>query len=172
MHLPQTLSSSCSASWLRTYLTNQYVILRYCSSNLCKWNCFYGDLPFFKIQVNHFMAQDEPFGAKIIPRYILWVRGLVPFWVLRHSFLSLTDCWWLYNIQLKTSSGVLFLPPSDAYVRTFLYLLDTLIKLYYTKLWKIKPRLWPRIEFFSSGGQESQRLCMIQQQPFIVTLLI
>ena len=25
-----------SASWLRTYLTNQYVILRYCSPNLCK----------------------------------------------------------------------------------------------------------------------------------------
>ena len=36
-------------------------------------------LPFFKIQVNPFMAQDEPFGAKIIPKYILWVRGLVPF---------------------------------------------------------------------------------------------
>ena len=29
--------------------------------------------------------------------------------------------------------GVLFLPPSDAYVRSFLYLLYTLIKLYYTK---------------------------------------
>ena len=36
-------------------------------------------------------------------------------------------------IQLKTSRGVLFLPPSDAYVRSFLYLLYTLIKLYYTK---------------------------------------
>ena len=40
---------------------------------------------------------------------------------------------WLYNIQLKTSREVLFLPPSDAYVRSFLYLLYTLIKLYYTK---------------------------------------
>ena len=118
---------------LRTYLTNQHVILRYCSSNLCKWNYLYGDLPFFKIQVNHFMAQDEAFGAKIIPKCILRVRGLVPFWVLRHSFLSLTDCWWLNNMQLKTSKGVLFLPPSDAYVRSFLYLLYTLIKLYYTK---------------------------------------
>ena len=115
----------------------------------------YGNLSFYKIQGNHFMAQEEPFGAKIIPKCTLWVRGLLPFWVLRHSFLSLTDCWWLYNIQLKTSRGVLFLPPSDAYVRTFLYLLDTLIKLYYTKLWKIKPRLWTLIEFFSSGGQES-----------------
>ena len=187
----------------------------------------YGDLPFFKIQVNHFMAQDEPFGAKIIPKCVLWGRGLVPFWVLRHSFLSLTNCgnptpvllpgkpldggarkaavhgvaegwtwlswgsdtterlhfhfslscigegngnplqysclenprdwgaWWAavygvaqsrtrlkwlsssssdyINIQLKTSRGVLFLPPSDAYARSFLYLLYTLIKLYYTK---------------------------------------
>ena len=31
-----------------------------------------------------------------------------------------------YNIQLKTSRGILFLPPSDAYVRSFLYLLYTL----------------------------------------------
>ena len=68
-----------STSWIRTYLTNQYVILRYCSPNLCKGNYLYGDLPFFKIQVNHFMAHDEPFGAKIIPKCILWVRGLVPF---------------------------------------------------------------------------------------------
>ena len=29
----------------------------------------------------------------------------------------------------NTSKGVLFLPPSDAYVRSFLYLLYTLIKL-------------------------------------------
>ena len=81
-----------SAFWLRTYLTNQYVILRYCSSNLCEWNYLYGDLPSFKVQANHFIAQDEPFGAKTIPKYVLWVRGLLPFWVLRHSFLSLTDC--------------------------------------------------------------------------------
>ena len=34
--------------------------------------------------------------------------------------------------------GVLFLPPSDAYVRSFLYLLYTLIKLYYTHTQKKK----------------------------------
>ena len=28
--------------------------------NLCKWNYLYGGLPFFKIQVNYFMAQDYP----------------------------------------------------------------------------------------------------------------
>ena len=32
----------------------------------------------------------------------------------------------------NTSKGVLFLPSSDVYVRSFLYLLYTLIKLYYT----------------------------------------
>ena len=130
---PNSVFKSVPPFGLRTYLINQYIILRYCSSNLCKWNYLCGDLPFFKIQVNHFMVQDEPFGAKIIPKYILWVRGLVPFWVLRHSFLLLTDCQGLYNIQLKTSRGVLFLPPSDAYVWSFLYLLYTLIKLDYTK---------------------------------------
>ena len=56
-----------------------WTILWYCFSNLCKWHYLYGALPFFKIQVNSFMAQDKPFGAKIIPKYILWVRGLVPF---------------------------------------------------------------------------------------------
>ena len=68
-----------SAKWLRTYLTNQYVILRYCSPNLCKRNYLYGNLPFYKIQVNCFMVWDESSGVKIIPKCILWMRGLVPF---------------------------------------------------------------------------------------------
>ena len=118
---------------LRTYLINQYVTLRYCSSNLCKWNYLYGALPFFKIQVNPFMAPNEPFGAKIIPKYILWVRGLVPFWVLRHSFLSLTNCGDYITSSWRLTGGALFLPPFDAYVRSFLSLLYTLIKLCYTK---------------------------------------
>ena len=41
--------------------------------------------------------------------------------------------WRVYNFIANTSKGVFFLPPSDAYVRSFLYLLYTLIKLYYTK---------------------------------------
>ena len=114
-------------------VTQSQTRLKRLSSNLCKWNYLYGNLPFYKIQVNHFMARDESPGAKIIPKCILWMGGLVPFWVLRHSFISLTDCLWLYNIQLNTSRGVLFLPPSDAYVRSSLYLLYTSIKLYYTK---------------------------------------
>ena len=41
--------------------------------------------------------------------------------------------WRVYNSIANTSKGVLFLSPSDAYVRSFLYLRYTLIKLYYTK---------------------------------------
>ena len=41
--------------------------------------------------------------------------------------------WSIYNFIAATNKWVLFLSPSDAYVRSFLYLLDTLIKLYYTK---------------------------------------
>ena len=41
--------------------------------------------------------------------------------------------WRVYNSTANTSKGVLFLPPSDAYVRSFLYVLYTLIELYYTK---------------------------------------
>ena len=41
--------------------------------------------------------------------------------------------WRVYNFIANTNKRVLFLPPSDAYVRSFPYLLYTLIKLYYTK---------------------------------------
>ena len=39
----------------------------------------------------------------------------------------------VYNSMANTSKRVLFLPPSDVYVRSFVYLLYTLIKHYYTK---------------------------------------
>ena len=41
--------------------------------------------------------------------------------------------WRVYNSIANTSKWVLFLPPSNVYARNFLYLLYTLIKLYYTK---------------------------------------
>ena len=52
-------------------LDKPYVILRHCSPDLYKQNYLYGNLPFFKIQVTHFMARDESSGAKIIPKCIL-----------------------------------------------------------------------------------------------------
>ena len=116
--VPQTLSSS-TAKWLRTYLTNLYVI--------------YSDIVPI-IYVNEIICVVICHSTRF-KSIVSWpgMNYLVPFWVLRHSFLSLADCLWLYNIQLKTSRGVLFLPPYDACVRSFLYLLYTLIKLYYTK---------------------------------------
>ena len=40
--------------------------------------------------------------------------------------------WRVYNSIANTSKGGTLLSPSDAYVRSFLYLVYTLIKLYYT----------------------------------------
>ena len=37
-----------------------------------------GNLPLFKIHVNHFMAQDDLPGANVISKCMLWLRGLVP----------------------------------------------------------------------------------------------
>ena len=76
--------------------------------------------------------------------------------------------WRVYNFIANSSKGVLFLPPSDVYVRSFLYLLYPLIKLYYTKALSDQASSLPRIEFFSSRGQESQHLCMVQQQTFSI----
>ena len=76
-NVPQTLSSS-SAKWLRTYLTNQYVIFRYCSPNLSKQNYLYGNLPFYKIQVSHFMAWGELSGAILsFKTFFLFINRLV-----------------------------------------------------------------------------------------------
>ena len=78
-----------SAKWLRTYLTNQYVILRYCSPNLRKQNYLYGNLPFYKIQVNHFMAWDELSGSILSFKITELARGFNPKSVLRQDTLLL-----------------------------------------------------------------------------------
>ena len=54
-------------------------------------------------------------GRSLQPPDILWIH------------------WRVYNSIANTSKGGTLLPPSDAYVRSFLYLLYTLTKLYYTK---------------------------------------
>ena len=161
-----------SASWLRTYLTNQYAILRYCSPNLCKWNYLYGDLPFFKIQVNHFMAQDEPFGAKVIPKCILWVRGQMPFWVLRHSFLSLTNCGDYITSSWRLTGGYSFCPLLMSMSEAFS------ISLYFNKTLLHKsselsscvsgPRLNSSPPEAKNPGQDQESWCLfrVQQQPF------
>ena len=45
-----------------------------------------GNLPFSKIHVNHFMAQDNSPHANVISKCMLWLRGLVPVSVLKHFF--------------------------------------------------------------------------------------
>ena len=37
-----------------------------------------GNLPFFKIHVNHFVARGDSPGGNFISIRMLWVRGLVP----------------------------------------------------------------------------------------------
>ena len=54
--------------------------------------------------------------------------------------------------------GALFLPSSDVYVRSLLYLFYTLINLYYTKVLSNQASFLAPIELFSSRGQESWRL--------------
>ena len=72
------------------------------------------------------------------------IHGVAKSWTRLSDWTELNWTEWLYNIQLKTSKGILFWPPSDAYVRSFLYLLYSLIKLYYTKAlsdqaWSLTP---------------------------------
>ena len=102
---------------------------------------------------------------------VLWpeVSPLVPFYLKMHivgeepgitlsvwgiSFIRLAACYQVYNALLKTSKGALFLSPSEVYVRSFLYPIYTLIKLYYknSSEWsslvsgsRLKSSLRPRI---------------------------
>ena len=71
-------------TWQTSMLYSYIVLLIYVSETIY----LYGNLSFFKIHANHFMARDDSPGAKIISKCILWVRGLVPlseFWDI--SFL-------------------------------------------------------------------------------------
>ena len=92
-----------------------------------------GNLPFFKIHVNRFMAQDNSPCANVISKCMLWVRGLVLLQVLRHFLFLISSLLIGIYILLKASRRALFLPPSDVYVRSFVYLFYTLITLYHTK---------------------------------------
>ena len=91
-------SSSClSSSWfhlrLRTIRTEQISVFYSYIALLIYVNgpiYLLGNLPFFKIPVSHFMAQDDSSCANVISRCMLWVRSLVPLWVWRH-FLSLIN---------------------------------------------------------------------------------
>ena len=80
------LPNGSEPNWQTIMLYSDIVPLIYVNETICMVIC-----PFYKIQVDPFMARDDTSGAKIIPKYILWMRDLVPFWVLKHSFFSLTN---------------------------------------------------------------------------------
>ena len=83
------------------------------------------------------------------------------------AILSFETFFSFINIQLKTNRGVLFLPPSDAYVRSFLYLLYTLIKLRYMSSERSSLVSGPRLNSSPLGAKNPGIL--IQQQPFTST---
>ena len=63
---------------------------------------------------------------------------------LRYSFyLFSAASWEVYKVLLKLVRRVLFLPPSDVYVRSFLCSI-TLNKILHTKLWVTETCLWSR----------------------------
>ena len=95
------------------------------------------------------------------PPDILWVR------------------WRVYKSIANTSKGVLFLPLSDVYDRSFLYLLYTLVKLNYTKAlsnqasslaldWILLLRR-PRILASLCGSATTFHLNPKRKQPWIYT---
>ena len=73
--------------------------------------------------------------------------------------------WRVYNSIANTSKGGTLLPPSDAYVRSFPYLLYTLIKLYYTKALS-DPALSLALDWIHLLQRPKIPQLIIQQQPF------
>ena len=69
------LPKGSEPTWQTSMLNSYLVLLIYVNETIY----LYGNLPFFKIQVNRFMAQDDSPGANVISKCMLWVRGLVPF---------------------------------------------------------------------------------------------
>ena len=69
MYLPWTLSSSWFRLRLRTDLTNQYVLHRQFFSYVNETIYLLGNLPFFKIHVNLFIAWDDSLWANVILKY-------------------------------------------------------------------------------------------------------
>ena len=144
---PNSVFKSGLPKWLRTYLTNQYVILRYCSPSLCKWNYLYSNLPFYKTQA-----------------IVLWPG-------MNHPVPKLSQN------ALYGWGRVLFLLPSDVYVRSFLHLLYTLIKLYYThtqkKNWTNSPDTFNMVEcLYLSPDSVFQQAAKMKSLYFVAGLFV
>ena len=64
-----------SSSWfhlrLRTNLTNMFIHAHVLLSHVNKTTHLLGNLPFFKIHVNHFVAWDDSPGANVISVHVV-----------------------------------------------------------------------------------------------------
>ena len=87
-------------------LYSDIVPLIYVNETICMVIC-----PSIRFKSMVSMARDKSSGAKIIPKYILWMTGLLPFWVSRLSFLSLTDCSVQFSSVQSLSRVWLFATP-------------------------------------------------------------
>ena len=90
----------------RSMLYSDIVPLIYVNETICMVIC-----PSIRFKSMVSMARDKSSGAKIIPKYILWMTGLLPFWVSRLSFLSLTDCSVQFSSVQSLSRVWLFATP-------------------------------------------------------------
>ena len=79
---------------------------------------------------------------------------------------DMTEWFWL---DWKTSREVLFLPTSDVYVRSFLYLFYTLIKLYYTKSLSDQALSLAPVWIILFQRPKIQMSFMVQQQLFTMS---
>ena len=70
----QVGSAYDSEPTLQTRFTHANIFLSYVDETMS----LLGNLPFFKIHINHFMAQDNPPCANVISKCMLWVRDMVP----------------------------------------------------------------------------------------------
>ena len=67
------VSSTQNKQWLNksVWFTHTIVLLTYVNETIY----LLGNLPFFKIHVNHFMAWDDSPCSNVTSKCMLWVRG-------------------------------------------------------------------------------------------------
>ena len=81
------LPNGSELTWQTSMLYTDIVPLIYVNKTICMVIC-----PSTRFRSVVVWPRMNCLVPEIIPNYILWVRGLVPFWVLRPSSLSLAGC--------------------------------------------------------------------------------
>ena len=71
----------------QTSMSHSYLVLLICVTETIYLP---GNLPFFKIHVNHFMAQDDSPAANVISMHVVGEGPGAILWDI--AFLSLADC--------------------------------------------------------------------------------